>query len=50
YRNHGADYGRVLVGMQVPAKEKKEFRLFLRTLGYRHWDESKNPAYRVFLG
>jgi threonine dehydratase len=50
YRNHGADYGRVLVGMQVPAKEKKEFRLFLRQLGYRHWDESKNPAYQVFLG
>ena len=50
YRNHGADYGRVLVGMQVPAKEMKEFRNFLKTLGYRHWDESKNPAYKLFLG
>ena len=50
YRNHGADTGRVLVGMQVPPREMKEFRAFLRNLGYRHWDESKNPAYRLFLG
>ena len=50
YRNHGADYGRVLVGMQVPAKEMKAFRAFLKNLGYRHWDESKNPAYQLFLG
>ncbi len=50
YRNHGADYGRVLVGMQVPPAEMKEFRAFLKELGYRHWDESKNPAYKLFLG
>jgi threonine dehydratase len=50
YRNHGADYGRVLVGMQVPAGEKKDFRAFLKKLGYRHWDESGNPAYQLFLG
>ncbi|MDO8311037.1 MAG: threonine ammonia-lyase, biosynthetic, partial [Sideroxyarcus sp.] len=50
YRNHGADYGRVLVGMQVPPKEMKEFRSFLKNLGYRYWDESKNPAYQLFLG
>ncbi|QWT46982.1 threonine ammonia-lyase, biosynthetic [Azospira inquinata] len=50
YRNHGADYGRVLVGMQVPPAEKKEFQAFLKTLGYRSWDESKNPAYKLFLG
>jgi threonine dehydratase len=50
YRNHGADYGRVLVGMQVPVKEMKIFRAFLKDLGYRHWDESKNPAYKLFLG
>ncbi|MBI5898020.1 MAG: threonine ammonia-lyase, biosynthetic [Rhodocyclales bacterium] len=50
YRNHGADYGRVLVGMEVPPKEMKDFRAFLKNLGYRHWDESKNPAYRLFLG
>ncbi|MDP2795628.1 MAG: threonine ammonia-lyase, biosynthetic [Sulfurisoma sp.] len=50
YRNHGADTGRVLVGMQVPPAEMKEFRAFLKNLGYRHWDESKNPAYKLFLG
>ena len=50
YRNHGADYGRVLVGMQVPPREMKEFRAFLKNLGYRCWDESGNPAYKLFLG
>jgi threonine dehydratase len=49
YRNHGADVGRVLVGMQVPPKEMGEFREFLGVLGYRHWDETPNPAYRMFL-
>jgi threonine dehydratase len=49
YRNHGADYGRILVGIQVPAHEKKEFKAFLKTLGYRHWDETDNPVYRLFL-
>jgi threonine dehydratase len=50
YRNHGADYGRVLIGMQVPLQEKTEFSEFLTTLGYRYWDETDNPAYRLFLG
>jgi threonine dehydratase len=50
YRNHGADYGRVLVGMQVPHHDKKALKTFLDTLGYRYWDESANPAYRLFLG
>ena len=50
YRNHGADYGRVLVGMQVPPKEMPQFRRFLEALGYPHVDESANPAYRLFLG
>jgi threonine dehydratase len=50
YRNQGADYGRILVGMQVPANEKKQLREFLATLGYRHWEETDNPAYRLFLG
>ena len=49
YRNHGADYGRVLVGIQVPKADKAAFRRFLSTLGYRHWDESGHPAYRLFL-
>ncbi|MFM9913021.1 MAG: threonine ammonia-lyase, biosynthetic [Methylophilaceae bacterium] len=50
YRNHGADYGRVLVGMQVPENDKKEFKAFLKQLGYVYWDESNNPAYKLFLG
>src|ERR1051325_4633689 len=49
YRNHGADYGRVLVGMQVPKNEMRQFRAFLRELGYPHADETRNPAYRLFL-
>jgi threonine dehydratase len=50
YRNHGADYGRVLVGMQVPPSDKGEFRAFLDRLGYDYVDETGNPAYRMFLG
>ena len=50
YRNHGADYGRVLVGMQVPPSDHAEFQSFLGRLGYRYVDESSNPAYRLFLG
>jgi threonine dehydratase len=50
YRNHGADFGRVLVGMQIPATQRAAFRGFLRQLNYRYWDESGNPAYQLFLG
>jgi len=50
YRNHGADSGRVLVGMQVPKKEMPAFRKFLGELGYPWVDETANPAYRLFLG
>ena len=50
YRNHGADYGRILVGMQVPPRDKKAFQKFLDELGYEFADESANPAYRLFLG
>ena len=49
YRNHGADYGRVLVGMQVPPAEMREFKAFLKNLGYAHWNETDNPAYKLFL-
>jgi threonine dehydratase len=49
YRNHGADVGRVLCGFQVPPTEMKAFRAFLHGLGYRYWDETQNPAYRLFL-
>ncbi|HQS38501.1 MAG: threonine ammonia-lyase, biosynthetic [Methylotenera sp. 24-45-7] len=50
YRNHGADFGRVLVGMQVPPNELSEFYDFLSKLGYPYWDETENPAYKLFLG
>jgi threonine dehydratase len=50
YRSQGGDVGRILVGLQVPKAEMKSFRAFLANLGYRHWDESKNPLYQLFLG
>ncbi len=50
YRNNGADYGRIVVGIQVPPDEMKEWQSFLNELGYRYWDENQNPAYRLFLG
>lgn len=49
YRNHGADFGRVLVGMQVPPEDSVAFNKFLENLGYPHWDETQNPAYKLFL-
>ena len=49
YRNQGADYGRILVGMQVPAADEGRFRDFLATLAYPCADETANPAYRLFL-
>jgi threonine dehydratase len=50
YRNLGADYGSILVGIQVPRLEMGDFRRFLQRLGYPHADETRNPAYRLFLG
>ncbi len=50
YRNHGADYGRIVVGTQVPPAEMAEWQAFLDTLGYQYWDESQNLAYKIFLG
>jgi threonine dehydratase len=50
YRNHGADFGRVLVGMQVPPADKKKFQTFLHSLGYEYSEETGNPAYKLFLG
>jgi threonine dehydratase len=49
YRSQGGDVGRILIGLQVPKKEMKAFRAFLATLGYRHWDETDNPVYKLFL-
>jgi len=49
YRNQGADYGRILVGLQVPKADNKAFKAFLDTLGYPHVEETANPVYRLFL-
>ena len=49
YRNHGAAYGRVLVGVQVGDKEQADFQGFLNDLGYQYWQETDNPAYDLFL-
>jgi threonine dehydratase len=50
YRNHGADFGRVLVGMQVPPGDQSSFAELLRQPGYECTEETNNPAYRLFLG
>jgi threonine dehydratase len=50
YRNNGADYGRIVVGIQVPPEDKAEWQAFLETLGYHYWDENDNLAYKLFLG
>jgi len=49
YRNQGADYGRILMGLQVPKADSKAFTAFLNALGYPYVEETKNPAYRLFL-
>ncbi|MCA0899662.1 threonine ammonia-lyase, biosynthetic [Microbulbifer agarilyticus] len=49
YRNHGAAYGRVLVGLEVAEAERPELNALLDQLHYPFWDESENPAYRFFL-
>jgi threonine dehydratase len=49
YRNHGADFGRVLVGLQVPQADEAAFQHFLAGLGYPHLEETNNPAYHLFL-
>ncbi len=50
YRNHGADYGRVLAGLQVPLADRARFNARLDSLGYPYEDETGNPAYGMFLG
>jgi len=49
YRSQGGDVGRILIGLQVPPEEMDEFAKFLATLGYRYWDETQNPVYKLFL-
>lgn len=50
YRNHGAADGRVLAGLQVPLNERHLLPAALEKIGYRYWDETENPAYKLFLG
>jgi threonine dehydratase len=50
YRNQGGDVGRIVVGVQVALEDRQAWQDFLDGLGYRHWDETGNPAYRLFLG
>ena len=49
YRNHGADFGRVLVGLQVPPAEMTQLQSFLDTLGYVYHPETDNEVYKQFL-
>jgi threonine dehydratase len=49
YRNQGADYGRILVGIQVPVGDREAFGEFLNTLAYPYVDETRNPVYKLFL-
>ncbi|HID00311.1 MAG TPA: threonine ammonia-lyase, biosynthetic [Piscirickettsiaceae bacterium] len=49
YRNHGAAYGRVLVGVQVPPEQRQDFEMYLESLGYPFVNEQDNPGYRLFL-
>ena len=53
YRYHGADFGRVLVGFEVPEEKRGVFEEFLQRvegMGYPHVEETGNPAYQMFLG
>ena len=49
YRNHGSDHGRILAGIDVPENETADLEAHLADLGYPYWEESDNPAYRIFL-
>ncbi|MNY61774.1 L-threonine dehydratase biosynthetic IlvA [compost metagenome] len=50
YRNHGADYGRVLVGLQAPSLAEDDFRSVLERVSYPHEELTTAPSYRLFLG
>lgn len=49
YRNNGADYGRIAIGVQVPPEEISQWLTFVDSLDYPYWNESQNPAYKLFL-
>jgi len=50
YRNYGAEYGRVLIGVQVPESEMISFHRFLKSMAYPYQAEGDNIAYRMFVG
>ena len=49
YRNHGDDFGRVLVGIQVPHTCDKKLKEFLDKVGFYYEEETNNPVYQTFL-
>ena len=50
YRNYGADVGKIVIGVLIDKSEIKEWKKFIRILGYKYWDETKNATYKLFLG
>jgi len=50
YRNYGAEYGRVLMGIQVPEEDMIDFHRFLKSIAYPYQAEGDNVAYRMFVG
>lgn len=50
YRNHGAAYGRILMGVQIPGGERREFERILDRIRFRYWEETDNRAYQLYLG
>ena len=50
YRNHGADVGRIAIGVLVKQNDLEDWNEFLESLGYKYWQETQNPAYKLFLG
>ena len=49
YRNHGAAWARVLVSFEADETEKPKLSTYLEKIGYRHWEETENQAYKLFL-
>jgi len=50
YRNHGAAYGRIFVGIQVRKAERRQFEQVLDRINFRYWEETDNRAYQLYLG
>ena len=50
YRNHGAAYGRILVGVQLPKSDRSAFEEILRGINFPYWEETDNRAYQLYLG